>query len=49
MGGGGWVGGLNKLILFSTQVEVAVELKLGLKLVTTSQGRWWVGGWTKIN
>ena len=40
-------------MLFSTQVEFVVELKLGLKLVTTSPGGWWVGGgwvvggWTK--
>ena len=36
MGGGGWVGGggwtNTKLMLFSTQVEVVVELKLELSL-----------------
>ena len=25
-----------------------LKLKLKLKLVTTSPGGWWVGGWTKM-
>ena len=37
---GGWT--KTKLMLFSIQVEVVVELKLEFKLVTTSPG-----GWTK--
>ena len=43
--GGGWT--KTELMLFSTQVEVVVELKL--ELVTTSPGGWVVGGWVDKN